>query len=302
MVLPVVGLKDAALKVSEGELGTRVNPDGPEEVRDLSRAFNFMSTRLQRNQSELEENRAAIAAFNLELQNQLEAQALQLNDANRRLVQTARLAAVGQMGAGLAHELNNPLAGILGLVQLLQSKGGEHAPMLKNIEEQARRCSEIVAHLLRFSRGERPTGPVDQRDWAVVDLDEVVSEVITLMAGASKEVGVTLRHTTCDGLNVRCDREAIGTAVAQLMTSLRAACLESGSIAIEGKRTGEHVVYRLTVEGDALNLSTDAWMATGMGFWFARQVLAAHGGEMKEPEGTLSDKIARWSFHLPAAE
>jgi signal transduction histidine kinase len=301
MVDPVVGLKDAALRVSEGELGARVTPDGPEEIRELSRAFNFMSTRLQRNQAELEENRAAIAAFNLELQTQLDAQAIELNDANRRLVQSARLAAVGEMGAGLAHELNNPLAGILGLVQILQAKGEQSAPMLANIEDQARRCSRIVAHLLRFSRGEEHTETMDQGDWAVVDLDEVVAEVVTLMAGASKEVGVSLCHAETSGLHVRCDREALGTAVAQLLTSLRAACVHGGTIDIEGSQDSAGVRFGFVVRGKALDLSTDAWMATGMGFWFARQVLAAHGGTLKEPEGTLSGDQAAWSFHLPVA-
>jgi two-component system NtrC family sensor kinase len=301
MVRPVVDLKSAAFKVSEGELGTRVTPDGPEEIRDLSRAFNFMSARLQRNQDELEANREAIGAFNLELQRQLDAQAIELNDANRRLLQSARLAAVGEMGAGLAHELNNPLAGILGLVQVLQSKSEHSAPMLQNIEGQARRCSQIVAHLLRFSRGERPSGPVDQADWAVIDLDEVVAEVVTLMAGASKEVGVSLTHQRTSGLQVRCDREALGTAVAQLMTSLRAACTQGGSIALLGSVDDGKVRYRISVKGEALDLSTDAWMATGMGFWFARQVLAAHGGGLREPTGTLSDRSAEWSFVLPRA-
>ncbi len=299
MVEPVIGLKNAALKVSEGQLGYRVKPHGPEEVKDLSHAFNYMSTRLQRNQAEIEESRAAIAAFNLELQRQLKAQAIELNEANLRLTRSARLAAVGEMGAGLAHELNNPLAGILGLVQVLQAKGAEYAPTLEHIEQQAQRCSEIVAHLLRFSRGEGPVGPVDRGEWTVVDLDMVVAEVITLMGGPSRELGVTLHHTPREGLEVRCDREAIGTALAQLLTSLRAACLSGGTMHIEGERVGKRVCYRLVVQGEVLDLSTDAWMATGMGFWFARQVLAAHGGGLEEPEGTLSGTMAEWRITLP---
>jgi predicted hotdog family 3-hydroxylacyl-ACP dehydratase len=85
------------------------------------------------------------------------------------------------------------------------------------------------------------------------------------------------------------------------MTSLRAACRQGGSIALLGSVDDDKVRYRISVKGEALDLSTDAWMATGMGFWFARQVLAAHGGGLREPTGTLSDRSAEWSFVLPRA-
>ena len=171
--------------------------------------------------------------------------------------------------------------------------------LLKDVELQAQRCTQIVAHLLRFSRGEGPVGPVDQGEWTMVDLDELVGEVMTLMGGPSRELGVTLKHTPMEGLEVRCDREAMGTALAQLLTSLRAACLKDGTIHVQGDRVDTRVTYKLVVQGEALDLSTDAWMATGMGFWFARQVLAAHGGSLEEPEGTLSGNLAEWRMSLP---
>jgi signal transduction histidine kinase len=205
------------------------------------------------------------------------------------------------MGAGLAHELNNPLAGILGLVQLLQAKGAEYAPTLRDIETQAQRCSEIVAHLLRFSRGQGPAGPVEKGEWTVVNLDEVIAEVVMLVRGASEEAGVSIDHTPTEGLDVRCDREAIGTAMAQLLTSLRAACIKGGTLSITGDQASGSVKVRLVLRGEALDLSTDAWMATGMGFWFSRQVLAAHGGALEEPEGTLTGSLAEWTVTLPRA-
>jgi len=143
---------------------------------------------------------------------------------------------------------------------------------------------------------------MDQGEWSMVDLNEVVSEVVTLMSGASREVGVSLQHQSTAGLEVRGDREAIGTAFAQLLTSLRAACLEGGTIDIQGKRQAGQVIYQLVAQGKSLDLSTDAWMATGMGFWFSRQVLAAHGGSLQEPEGTLSGNIAEWIVRLPGTE
>ena len=102
-------IRDAALSVAEGELGRTVELEGSSEVRDLSRAFNFMSRRLSANQDRLDLQKAEISAFNDELQRKLFEQKVELTEANRLLLQSSRLVAVGEMGAGMAHELNNPL-------------------------------------------------------------------------------------------------------------------------------------------------------------------------------------------------
>jgi two-component system NtrC family sensor kinase len=292
-------LKDAAFEVAEGHLGLRVSPDGPSEVRELALAFNFMSTRLAKNQSEIEQNREEISAFTRELQRQLDEQRLELTDAHRMLVQSARLAAVGEMGAGLAHELNNPLAGILGMVQILQAKGGEAGAMLGEVEAQAQRCRQIVQQLLRVSQAGDSPVPVDRRDWIVVDLTVVVEEVITLVTGPFREGGVEILIDTAARLPVRCDREAVGTAVAQLLTSMRAACGRGGQLQVVTHLNQDEVILQFIAKGPQLDLNRDDWKAMGMGFWFARQVISDHGGRMEEPAGFNAQNEAMWTIALP---
>ena len=176
-------IRDAALAVAEGDLGRTVDLSGSKEVRDLSRAFNFMSRRLSNNQETLREQQGEIEAFNEELKRQLSDQKAELTEAHRLILQSSRLAAVGEMGAGLAHELNNPLAGILGLVQVLKMRSAGGDEKLDEIEYQAQRCTAIVEQLTRFGSAAVGRAPLEETDWDWVDVGEIVTEVADLVEG-----------------------------------------------------------------------------------------------------------------------
>lgn len=316
---PVLRLKDTALAVAEGDLGRRLPPGGAVELAELTRAFNFMSSRLKRNQDEIARKNKEIEAFNLELQERVEERTRELREAQQRLIDSARLAAVGEMGAGLAHELNNPLAGILGLSQVLLAKGSCDPELLRAIEREARRCKDIVAHLLFLSGEGTSGGPtdalpidtdeiphpsngeasVDRSDWDVVDLAPVVREVLGLVTGAFGQRGITVDSRLADKLEVRGDRAAIGRAFAQLFASARAAAPSGGMLTITGHEQDGHVVVELLLAGPELRLDGDDWRAAGLGFWAARKAVAAHGGRVAEdrPE----DGTVRWRILLPEA-
>jgi two-component system NtrC family sensor kinase len=294
----VTRLKDAALAVAEGDLGRSVGLDGSKEIRDLSRAFNFMSRRLAHNQNEIEGQREAIGAFNLELQRRLDQQELELTEANQRLVQSARLAAVGEMGAGLAHELNNPLAGILGMVQVLQMKQQDESGPLKDVEDLAQRCRVIVEQLLRFSRHGTEAKPLDKADWVALDLGELLDDVKSIVAGPFRVAGVELTTDVSGNLSIRGDRESINQALVQLFTSIRTACGEGGGVNIRGFIQRKHAVLEITANNEMLNISEDDWMASGMGFWLAKQVVAEHGGRLQEADNSATS-VAVWTLQIP---
>ncbi|NOY26445.1 MAG: HAMP domain-containing protein [Oligoflexia bacterium] len=303
---PVLDLSKAALAVAEGHAGLRVESrPGGGELTELTHAFNFMSRRLDQNRLEIAAQRDEIEAFNRELQARVEQRTQQLRQAQDRLVRTARLAAVGEMGAGLAHELNNPLAGILGLTQVLVERASTkgEAGMLRSIEEQTQRCSEIVSRMQAFSRLDTGAPALDQKGWAVVDIGAVIEEVLGLMQGSFADRGVTLAWQLASGLRVRGDRGALGQAFTQLLTSLRSAAAPGSHLNVKGITQDRDVVIEFRLGGAPLRVGDDDWMASGMGFWTARQVLAAHGGQLDEP--VFQPKIAptdgRWAVRLPVA-
>lgn len=300
---PVVQLRDVALAVAEGDFGHRVLVAGRDELSELMRAFNFMSGRLQQDQEQIAAQKREIEAFNAELQDRVDERTRQLREAQQHLVQSARLAAVGELGSGLAHELNNPVAGILGLVQVLRARApnSQDDVFLAPIEEQARRCKEIIAQMLLFSRESSGEGQVDRADWDVVDLDGVMNDVLALVGGPLRQRGVQVVHSPARGLEIRADAGALGRALAQLLTSVRSAARAGGVLRIASRRAGGNVYLDLTLSGDDLGVGDDDWMASGMGFWAARRVISEHGGQLIEPDlSAVTDQVA-WSIVLPEA-
>lgn len=301
---PVVALRDAALAVAEGDLGRRVPPPTSGELGELTRAFNFMSSRLDRNRREIDAKNSEIEAWNVELVARVDARTRELSEAQERLLQSARLAAAGEMGAGLAHELNNPLAGILGLAQVLLFKARAEGDrdMLRGIEEQALRCKEIVARLLELTAAYSEVG-IETTARDIVDLDELLAEILTLVGAQLRQRGLEVEHARTAGLLVRGDRAALAQALTQLLGSLRMAATAGGILRVRGARLDGVLEFHFGLVGDEVRVGKDDWMATGLGIWAARQVLAAHRGTLIEPPpgGTPAGAPVVWRLILPEA-
>jgi signal transduction histidine kinase len=149
---PIERLSDAAKVVGKGHFDVRVERSSQDEIGDLAESFNQMTSELDRRERELEETQAA-------------------------LVQSEKMAAFGQLGAGIAHEVKNPLAGILGFAQLSLRKAEKDSPLYKNlevIEKETKRCKNIIENLLKFARQE-------QVSFQPTDLNQVVDDAVAIV-------------------------------------------------------------------------------------------------------------------------
>lgn len=293
---PVERLRDGAAEVGAGRLGHRVEVEGSDELAELAESFNRMGAALVRNRAEIEGKNAEIESFNRELQARVDAQTAELREAQARLVQSGQLAAVGEISAGLAHELNNPLAGLLGLVQLVLDRlpPGTDAQFLRAAEVEALRCRDIVASLVKLTGGEG--GGSGARD--MVDLDQIIGDVVGWTRQTLESRGLRVEHRRgAVPLRVRANPEALGRALSQLMGSMRTVAAPGARLAIGGRlaeRAGAGTEVQVDFELSAVGAGQDDWRAAGFGFWVARQVIEDHAAIFEESAGS-----GRWRIRFP---
>ncbi len=170
---PINTLVEVTERIASGDLSQRVKMQTDAELERLAEAFNKMCDSLQRSQSELE-------LHNQTLEQKVHERTQKLEEVQKQVIQSEKMAAVGQLAAGVAHELNNPLGGILGYAQFaiekLQNGKLEERDYanfqryLADIELQARRCKMIVKNLLKFSRSS------DKAEFDLVDVNAALEE------------------------------------------------------------------------------------------------------------------------------
>ena len=162
----ISGVRDAVQRIADGDLSPPVRTPVPNlELAQLQNAFITMAANLRETQEKLDRQ------FDQERKVRETLQSLQ-----RQVVRQERLAAVGVLVSGVAHELNNPLQAILGTAELLERRGGLSNDALEEIafvKTQAGRAREIIRNLSRFSS--QQSGPP-----ALVDLRDVIGEVVQL--------------------------------------------------------------------------------------------------------------------------
>lgn len=151
---PVARLSRAAASIAAGRLDDLPPPEpGGDELADLDRAFGHMAGEIRRRDQE-------IHGWNRELQKRVDERTAELKAAEDQILRTRRLAALGSLGAGLAHELNNPMTAVVGYLAILRKQsapGSPQADMLAAAQEQAGRVTKVVEELRSFADQERTT-------------------------------------------------------------------------------------------------------------------------------------------------
>ncbi len=201
-----------------GELAHRIAATGSDELAGLADTFNRMGAELQGARSRLER-------WNDDLRQKVEESIAELKAAQAQLVEAQKLAAIGQLGAGVAHEINNPLAGILGNAQLLMLDRPRTDPdleMLRKIELAAKRCKEITQNLLRFSQQrEKP-------EFRSVDLHGVVRDAISLTWHQLQNEGISVSMELAEGeARVSADPGHLSQVVLAVVSNARTALMKA---------------------------------------------------------------------------
>jgi signal transduction histidine kinase len=171
IINPLKKLMQMSDKIAEGNLELMNGPSGGNEVGKVLASFNHMASRLREDRSKMEEYIASLKKVNWELRL-----------AQDEIIRSEKLASIGRLAAGVAHEVGNPTGAILGYLDLL-SKGGlaeaEKVEVLKRAENEAERIRRIVRELLEFSR------PSPRRE-EEVEVNEVIDRALSLLSHQKK--------------------------------------------------------------------------------------------------------------------
>ena len=201
LIEPVAALVEGTHRVARNELSVEIRVGSRGEMGVLAGSFNDMT----RSVSRLEDELNALLAS---LEQQVEARTADLRAAQEQLVRTEKLSSLGKLSASVAHEINNPLAGILTFAKLISRTLAEGPPddarravLQRNlglVEREAQRCSAIVRNLLDFAR-ERPLTVKE------VDANAAVEEALSLIANQVSIQGVTIERQLAPLPPVRAD-------------------------------------------------------------------------------------------------
>lgn len=258
--VPVLALRDAADKVGEGDLTQLVHNTSGDEIGDLARAFNKMVADLAKAREELHKANADLGAVN----DALHATVEDLEAAQEQLVQSEKMASLGQLTAGVAHEINNPINFVTANIQplkddmedilliiaayekIIQEKKleGEFANveqykkkakieitisevhnLLKGIEDGAKRTAEIVKGLRNFSR-------LDQNVFRKAQLNESLESTLTLLHSSYKN-RIEIIKGYGDLPEVDCFPGQINQVFMNILSNAIQAIEETGTITIK---------------------------------------------------------------------
>ncbi len=297
---PLAELSTAAARLGAGDLGARVAMPHHGELATVAQSFNRMAEQV------------ATTKADLERQNEELAEALaRLQETQAELVQTEKLSAMGRMMAGLAHELNNPLASVLGFGELLEARLQEtdtvatdevRFEFLDPIVGEARRARELVQNLLAFVRR-------TDSESRPVSIDAALRLVTGIRSYAFSQAGLDIRMEGENGLYVRADPQRLQQVFLNIVNNaFDAMKLQGGgTLAIRRSTRGGRVVIEFQDEGPGIPYPDRAFEpffttkpvgeGTGLGLSIVHRFLSELGGSVTARN---TDIGAELTITLPA--
>jgi signal transduction histidine kinase/ActR/RegA family two-component response regulator len=288
---PLRKLRDSAEAVGRGDFSRRVEVESNDECGELATSFNRMTENLKSSQAEV--------------QNAMQS----LKDTQAQLIQTEKLSAMGKFVAGIAHELNNPLTGVIGFSQMLQESGIDEKQQgfVNRIIGSAERCRRIVQSLLSFSRRHR----AERKLVPVNDVVESAVEILNheLTAG---NVEVKLNLAPCLP-EVSMDPHQMQQVFVNIITNAIQATetLEQRLLCITTILKADHVYIRFQDNGTGIRpedlpnvfnpffTTKPVGAGTGLGLSLAYGIVHEHGGMIRAESAPGGG--ACFTIELPAA-
>ena len=289
---PIKALKNGTEHLSQGELGYQIEVQSRDEVGDLAHSFNDMSLQLRAANKE-------IVTWAKTLEDRVEQKTKELNRAHDHVLHVEKMASLGKMAAVVAHEVNNPLSGILTYAKLLRKwvesgqvdreKREETMECLDLIAAESRRCGELIKALLTLSR----TAPMNVQS---TNLHAVIDRCLLLVRHQLELGGIELQLKRAEDLPlVSCDPAQIEQVLLALIMNAIDAMPRGGNLWIETRLSSDDAEIEIQVRDDGAGIAPDvlphifepflttkeSGRGVGLGLAISRGIVERHNGRIE---------------------
>ena len=257
---PITHMISVIRRVKRGNLDERMAVSGEDELAEMGSAFNRMTDIIRRNK-------------------EMEAS----------LAQQGKMASLGVLSSGVAHEINNPLGVILGYAGYIEGKLAEDDPIYRYIHEikrESKRCKKIVQDLLSYARTPRPT-------LAFTDLNDLLQQIVDFASNHTDMRGITITTEFSSDLPlVQLDGDQMRQVAINLILNAGGAMPEGGQLTVQTRvvdATTVQILFRdngCGIPPESLDkifepFYTTRERGTGLGLAITRQIIEQHHGEIR---------------------
>jgi two-component system, NtrC family, sensor kinase len=280
---PIHSMAVAAQRVAQGDYSKKVESAGDDELGYLAHSFNTMMEELERAHQALRE-----AAE--ELERKVEQRTAELTRMQTQMIQSEKMVAIGKLAAGVAHEINNPLTGILTNSSLMLEDLPDEHPWredLQTIVTETLRCRKIVKGLLDFARQTKP-----QR--TLLDMNQIVEDVLALVRNQTTFRSVRVVNELHPNLpSVLADADQMRQVVLNIVLNAAEAMAQGGELRVSSAADVPRraVEVRIADTGPGIPdevrsrifepFFTTKKTGTGLGLAVAYGIMERHHGELR---------------------
>ncbi|MFZ1917520.1 MAG: ATP-binding protein [Terriglobales bacterium] len=288
---PLKQLQAGTHKLSEGALGHQIELASNDEIGDLAGSFNSMSL-------QLESANELLVTWGRNLEERVQEKTGELQRAHDQVLHSETMASVGKMAAVVAHEINNPLSGILTYSKLLKKwvdsgqvineKKQDAVQCLDLISSESKRCGELVKNLLTFSH----QSPMNVQP---TDVNRVAEQCLLLVRHNMENAGIEVHPTLAEGLpRLQCDASKIEQVLLAVIVNAADAMPRGGNLWVESRFTedGSHVALSVRDDGagippeilpkifEPFYTTKDLNHGTGLGLAVSQGIVERHSGKI----------------------
>jgi len=279
--VPVRNLLAHTRKISSGNFDSYVPYSSNDEMGDLTDAFNKMSQSLKSARQELEE-------WGKNLERKVEERTREIKEIQNQLIRTEKLASLGQLVAGIAHEINNPLTGILMFANLVNKNPKLHDEIRSDINviiAEANRCAKIIKGLLDFSRESIPQKKPSS-------LNVIMDDTLELVIHQAGFHNIKVSKDYAQDLPlINVDVNQIGQVILNMLINASQAMPGGGKIDIKTYAKDGYACLQISDTGIGIPeehidkifdpFFTTKSSGTGMGLSVSYGIIERHGGKIE---------------------